>query len=101
MHWSEPLLLLLLLVQSSSPAGGLGGGECAAARPGRRQVDQPVVCEDVHQVECDQCQTVYQSVCAIEMQEKVVERTVRKCRKYQNIQCKEGFKQKCKTRWKL
>ena len=95
MSWSVSLLLLLL---SFSPAGGVGGGECSAARPGRRQLDHPPVCQNVYQVECDQCQTVFQKVCAIEMQEKLVERTVRKCRKYRNTNCKDGFREKCKFR---
>ena len=96
MYWS--VVLLLLLVHPSSPAGGVGGGKCSAARPDRRQMDHPPVCEDVYQVDCGQCQTVFQRVCGIEMQEREVERTVKKCRKYRDTNCKDGYKDKCKTR---
>ena len=75
------------------------GEESSAARTGRLHLDHPPVCENVYQVECGQCKTVFQKVCSIEMQERVVERTVRRCKKYRNRNCKDGYRRKCRTRW--
>ena len=90
MLWSVILLLL-----SNTGVGDAQDGIDKAAVV--RQLPLTQKCREVSRVECKECQTVLKKVCNIETQEKVVEKPVRRCRRYREPNCQDGYREKCKT----